>query len=313
MGRPRRPIAERLWRPETSHLEAKPEQRHDYLYDAKNEISQFESCNNGGRLNFSASLPPAGRPSTLNEEGIPPAVIPISLTDSSQNPDICLCMTIILSALNALSSCPADTEDAIRIARSGSMALREVMISPCCGIIGERSTLNNVLKSRNVYTVCMLVPTIVKAFSRALSMVDSEVSSAQMEERTLNFDIRRLGGLSKALQRAHSTCEDSRKELPAEPDEWRVLVRVLLRADIYGYHPSDEGLQAREPDSHLGLWEAILGLEKLLKEEKSGDSLVRAEGQDDIQTQIKLVSKDHVELLQVLALAQTSLETLVIA
>lgn len=251
-----------------------------------------------------------GSLAVANEEALSNFTRPSVARVTEQNPGNCSCITAILSSLDSISSFfSADVDEAMRLARAASMVVREVMFCPSCGLLRERSTLPNIATSRNVYFVCILVPTIVKLFMKVLDMVDTEVASAQMEKRNLDFDVRRLGGLSGALQRAHSHCEESRKTLSSDPDHWRVMMRVLLRADIYGYRPSEDKHDPRDPDLYLGLWEIILGFEKMFHEQS--DEL-KVSDQHDSSRYHAISPKEHADFLLVLNIAKDALSSLVI-
>ncbi|XXG94938.1 ER-derived vesicles protein erv29 [Hypoxylon texense] len=191
-------------------------------------------------------------------------------------------------ALDSMQKPPQDVEEAIRHARRATKTAYDVVYCPVCSFRiepPEDAASADVMRNfQNLMLLAALIPSIVLAYERILQAVDEAANRAVAERRRLVFKLRGLGGIlwgagagagagaaaggsdsSSTHHGGDCGAADALNHREMEPAMWRLTVRALLKADVYG-------LSGMEPDAatyttplHIGLKDIVLQMEQKSK------------------------------------------------
>ena len=158
------------------------------------------------------------------------------------------CFQKIVHSLQHLSSpLPTNLKAAIRLARQASKTMHETMSCVDCGL----AATNTGVASQNVVFFHVLFPLVSHAYAVVLKRVNVEASGAAIHHRQLLFDLADYGGIwGRSLQDATCIEKATRYKVAVDADTWRLMLRALLRADVYGLLDC----------LHPGLWDIVHGL-----------------------------------------------------
>ncbi|KAI0451448.1 hypothetical protein F5B21DRAFT_516740 [Xylaria acuta] len=189
-------------------------------------------------------------------------------------PSECDCTANLYSALNWMQKLPSEVEPAIRQARLAAKVAYEVVNCATCSFKLEppiQPHVGSPVMMRSFQTLMLLatlIPSIVHAYARMLTIVDEETNRAVAQRRKIIFKLNGLGGIWGALgDDDDNLCGTSRtfnhKEM--EPVMWRLTVRALLKVDVYGISGRCGTDVAPADPFHLGLKDIVLLMENKAK------------------------------------------------
>ncbi|KAI1761868.1 hypothetical protein GGR53DRAFT_453100 [Hypoxylon sp. FL1150] len=222
-------------------------------------------------------------------------------------------------ALDAMQTVPADLEEAIRHARRATKTAYHVVNCPVCSFQiepPENAAGSDIMRNfQNLMLLAALIPSIVHAYERILQAVDNEANKAVAERRHLVFKLRGLGGILWGAGE-HENCgaSDVLNHREMEPAMWRLTVRALLKADVYGLSGMDSDAADRSP-LHIGLKDIVLQMEQKSKARHAVmDALEQSGAWQPPSCGLKTHEKGETPTCQkVIAIAKASLDQLVIA
>lgn len=183
-------------------------------------------------------------------------------------PDSCSCLANLYLALDSLARLPAEVSPAIRAARCACKAAHDAVQCQVCSPPLTWAASVPLSALQNTMILCALFPSIADAYQRILNLVDAECARATLERRPLRFTLSGYGGVWGEL--GSSTCGVTThyRDVTMEPATWRLMVRTMLKTDVYGINfdaDADDlriihnnSLQA----SHLGLKDIIAQMDE---------------------------------------------------
>ncbi|ROW01684.1 hypothetical protein VSDG_02203 [Cytospora chrysosperma] len=200
----------------------------------------------------STQVPPRpglSTPGLTSQGASPPELAPPS-------PGSCSCLAKLYLALDSLTHLPAEVGPAIRVARCALKTAHDAIQCQVCFPPLTETMKVPIATLQNTMVLGALLPSLADAYQRILDMVDAETARGIFEQRQLRFALSGYGGVWGQL----SCCGVSAHyaDQVMQPAMWRLLVRALLKTDVYGMSfdsdkPGDEGL--RPPQ--LGLKDII--------------------------------------------------------
>lgn len=200
----------------------------------------------------STQVPPRpglSTPGPTSQGASPPELAPPS-------PGSCSCLAKLYLALDSLTHLPAEVGPAIRVARCALKTAHDAIQCQVCFPPLTETMKVPIATLQNTMVLGALLPSLADAYQRILDMVDAETARGIFEQRQLRFALSGYGGVWGQL----SCCGVSAQyaDQVMQPAMWRLLVRALLKIDVYGMSfdsdkPGDEGL--RPPQ--LGLKDII--------------------------------------------------------
>ncbi|ROW11059.1 hypothetical protein VMCG_01373 [Cytospora schulzeri] len=222
-------------------------------------------------INFDTQYPPPpadGSERASNQ--IPPRPDLSTPSSSSQGPSApelaphppgsCSCLANLYLALDSLARLPTEVEPAIRVTRGASKTAHDVIQCQTCFPPLTETLKVPITALQNTMVLGALLPSVVEAYQRILDMVEAETARAICEHRQLRFSLPGYGGVWGRLGESGRLCGMSTRyaEQWMQPAMWRLVVRALLRTDVYGINfdsgkPGDSG----QCPSHLGLKDII--------------------------------------------------------
>ncbi|OTA93650.1 hypothetical protein M434DRAFT_72837 [Hypoxylon sp. CO27-5] len=265
------------------------------------------SCNNSAAAAASASSLPA--PST-------------NITGT------CAHTAALYLALDAMQKVPDGVEQALAHARKATRTAYDVVYCPICSFKIEppdHAADGDIMRNfQNLMLLAALIPSIVHAYERILAAVDEETARATAERRRLVFKLKGFGGIlwgestgsgTGACSGEHECVADgvlNHREM--EPAMWRLTVRALLKADVYGLSGLDRDAVEGTP-LHIGLKDIVLQMEQKSKARHAVmDHLVHSGAWKPPACGLKMHAPGETPTCQkVIAIAKASIDALVIA
>ncbi|OTB05929.1 hypothetical protein M426DRAFT_319314 [Hypoxylon sp. CI-4A] len=202
--------------------------------------------------------------------------------------ETCAHTSALYLALDSMQKVPEDIEGAIRHARRAARSAYDVVYCPVCSfkiepppaVLDGRASADIMRNFQNLMLLAALIPSIVHAYERILRTVDEETRRATAERRSLVFKLRGFGGImwgngssSGGSSGGGGVDKDSTNRCDAasstlnhremEPAMWRLTVRALLKADVYGL--TDMDAESAEEPLQIGLKDIVLQLEQKSK------------------------------------------------
>ncbi|KAI1075704.1 hypothetical protein F5B20DRAFT_376629 [Whalleya microplaca] len=247
-------------------------------------------------LNLDPALFGSGHPSppdpvpslTPNSAGTPESNN-TSLSAAAATATRCTHTASLYLALNSLQNLPTAVEPAIAQARAAARTAYDVVNCPACSFRiepppsllqpshqheqQEHAFLAAAMDGfQNLMLLATLIPSTVHAYQRILALVDAEAERATRERRPLAFKLHGLGGVWGRWASGgdgEDPCPgalDSFGHREMEPAMWRLVVRALLKVDVYGLSCDDACMEGKGPGPlHLGLKDIVLQMEARTK------------------------------------------------
>ncbi|KAI1775590.1 hypothetical protein F4818DRAFT_382652 [Hypoxylon cercidicola] len=222
-------------------------------------------------------------------------------------------------ALDAMQKVPEGVEDAIRHARRATKTAYDVVYCPVCSFRIEppdNTASSDIMRNfQNLMLLAALIPSIVHAYAHILQVVDEEANKAVAERRRLVFKLRGLGGILWGAADSHDCgAFDAFNSREMEPAMWRLTVRALLKADVYGLSGVHAEASGMSP-LHIGLKDVVLQMEQKCKARHAiMDMLVNSGAWQPPNCGLKIHEKGETPTCQkVIAIAKASIDQLVIA
>ncbi|KAI1466911.1 uncharacterized protein F4812DRAFT_460469 [Daldinia caldariorum] len=285
--------------------------------------SDLPSLDPPPNLTFSSTTTPESTESSryFISTPTPPATVEaatVTTTTTTTKSKTCAHTAALYLALESMQNPPDDVENAIRHARKATRTAYDAVHCPVCSFRIDPGDFECGLEMmrvfQNLMLVAALIPSIVQAYQRILALVDVEARRAMAEQRRLVFRLRGLGGILWGAGRPGLDREDecAFDDRDMEPALWRLAVRALLRADIYGL--SD--MEAVEADAplHIGLKDIVLQMEQKCRQRHAVMDALLATGRWQPPCLMLLRKPDETPTCQtVVKIAKSAIDALVIA
>ncbi|CZT48145.1 uncharacterized protein RSE6_08806 [Rhynchosporium secalis] len=162
-------------------------------------------------------------------------------SDISCNPTgPCSCLASMYLALAALQQLPSDIASALLVVRSAAGTASESIWCPQCGSVALENPNPPMDAFQNSMLLGTILPIIANGYKVLLKMVDKETELAAAAGRMKTFRFTDYGGMCGKIHemKEPGVCLENQMlfeivEMP--PQEWRTIVRSMLRVDIYGH------------------------------------------------------------------------------
>ncbi|KAI0385951.1 hypothetical protein F5Y04DRAFT_245120 [Hypomontagnella monticulosa] len=224
-------------------------------------------------------------------------------------------------ALDSMQQVPPGVENAIGHARRATKTAYDVVYCPVCSFKIEppdHAASADIMRNfQNLMLLAALIPSIVHAYMRILEAVDEEACRATQERRRLIFQLHGFGGIFWDTGDEHqcdTTGELNHREM--EPAMWRLAVRALLKADVYGLSGLDADAAEMAP-LHIGLKDIVLQMEQKSKARHAVmDAMINSGTWKDTPSScgLKMHAAGETPTCQkVIAIAKASIDQLIIA
>jgi hypothetical protein len=171
-----------------------------------------------------------------------PVPRPVRDTLSSVSRPPCRCLEAISLAMSSLFQLPSDLEAALRAVRNAAKTAYAVLRCEKCGGCKTADPESQIAEFQNAMLMNTILPAAANGYDRLLPMIDEEAKLAQDAGRNKIF---RLSDYGEFIDGA-TACSEAQhlQNAELEPMEWRVLMRALLRADIYVVLDISSGLNS---------------------------------------------------------------------
>ncbi|KAL7629592.1 hypothetical protein AAE478_001114 [Parahypoxylon ruwenzoriense] len=256
-----------------------------------------------------------------NSAGTPESADSV-LPPPPQPPPACAHTAALYLALESMQSPPNGVEEGILHARKATKTAYHAVFCPVCSFKIEppssASSADIMRNFQNLMLLAALVPSIVHAYQRILLAVDEETKRAVAERRRLIFKLDDFGGILWGNPE-HARSRDcgvdgffSHREM--EPAMWRLTVRALLKADVYGLSGMDSVMAEKSP-LHIGLKDIVLQMDQRSKARHAVvDPLVESGVWQEPACGLKMHAKGETPTCQkIIAIAKASIDSLIIA
>jgi hypothetical protein len=175
---------------------------------------------------------------------------------------------------------------------------------------------------QNMMLLATLIPSACNAYAMILEMIDKETDSARRDNRQMWFSFQELGALpGRAGEQEGCASMAALNNRSMEPAMWRMVMRNVLRLDVYGQHPTpdqanDHGFQSR------GLKDVVTAMEDRSRRRHAVLDKLAAEGKmphdnmfhrHNSKDAYQPVPEEQRNCMRVLDAARVALENLVIA
>ncbi|KAI2776803.1 hypothetical protein F4815DRAFT_483405 [Daldinia loculata] len=259
---------------------------------------------------------------TPSSAATPESVGSLCSTAPAAKPTSCAHTAALYLALDSMQKQPEGVEESIRHARKATKTAYDAVYCPVCSFRLDPPDHNSgpgIMRSfQNLMLLAALIPSIVHAYQRILQAVDEEASRATAERRRLIFRLRGFGGI---LWGCGSAEEDNIcmaagtldcREM--EPAMWRLTVRALLKADVYGLSDVDT-TEADTLPIHIGLKDIVNQMEQKSRARHAlMDALVATGNWQPPNCGMALHTQGETPTCQkVIAIAKAAIDALVIA
>ncbi|KAI1356914.1 hypothetical protein F5Y01DRAFT_309456 [Xylaria sp. FL0043] len=214
---------------------------------------------------------PALSPPNSNTTSSPESTSPATQTSSALG---CDCTAKLYSALNWMQNLPNEVESSIRLARLAAKTAYEVVNCTTCSSQLPPTPQHHIGSSvmmqcfQNMMLLGTLIPSIVHAYARMLTIVDEETNRAVAERRKIAFKLNGLGGIWGRLGAVDDDLCGAQRNFSyreMEPVMWRLTVRALLKVDVYGISGRCGRDVSVDDPFHLGLKDIVLLMENKAK------------------------------------------------
>jgi hypothetical protein len=164
-------------------------------------------------------------------------------------PHICSCLASLYLALDSLQHLPKSACAAIKVARSASRTAYNTITCPVCSTPPLDPTSPEahhppIQSLQNMMMLGALLPSLSNAYKTILRTVDEEAHAATFSSPKIPFDLSSYGGLWGPIAAPACGVVDTFDGRKMEPAMWRLTVRALLKADVYGFSDCTPGWEA---------------------------------------------------------------------
>ncbi len=167
----------------------------------------------------------------------------------------CGCLARLYLALDSLQHLPAEIGPAMAVTRTAAHTAHDTVLCPNCSPanITDFQYKPSIQSFQNLMILGALLPSIAHAYQRIVAMVDEEAARAVAAKRKLPISLSEYGGVWGHMAVWNSMCAQtsSLDNSVVEPPLWRLVVRALLKMDVYGIHLEEADLE-REEDQSTG-------------------------------------------------------------
>ncbi|KAK6954006.1 hypothetical protein Daesc_003968 [Daldinia eschscholtzii] len=246
---------------------------------------------------------------------------PAAAAEDATKPKTCAHTAALYLALDSMQKPPEGVENAIRHARQATRAAYDAVHCPVCSFKIDPLDFGSgpdIMRSfQNLMLLAALIPSIVHAYQRILQAVDEEARRATAEQRRLVFRLRGFGGIlwgaGPAEQENMCTAAGTLNHREMEPAMWRLTVRALLKADVYGLST----VEVTEADTplHIGLKDIVMQMEQKSKQRHAVVDALLATGHWQPPACGMMIRKsDEMPTCQtIIKIAKSAIDALVIA
>lgn len=187
-----------------------------------------------------------------------------SSSPASLPPAPCGCLSTLYLALDSLQRLPTEVGPAMKVART---AARQAQICVACDACGNPPLDLSMKPAIGPFQTLMmlgaLLPSLSHAYMRILTMVDEYAAQAVAERRRIFLAIDDYGGLwGGMMERCVEQGGATLMREPLEPMMWRLLVRALLKIDVYGMQEASAGLDIPGVDNLSAPSAAMMGCQQ---------------------------------------------------
>lgn len=202
--------------------------------------------------------PGPSTPTPPSQEPSPPELAPL-------RPNSCSCLANLYLALDSLARLPTELGPAICLARSASKAAHEAIQCRVCSPPLTETMKVPIATFQNTLILGALLPSIADAYQNILDMVEAETARGICEQRQLQFTLPEFGGVWGQLEASTHACGATFRYADEwmQPAMWRLLVRALLKTDVYGISSeSRNGKRSCLPFPHMGLRDVVAQMDE---------------------------------------------------
>ncbi|CAK7215049.1 hypothetical protein SBRCBS47491_002357 [Sporothrix bragantina] len=152
---------------------------------------------------------------------------------------ICGCLARLYLALDSLQHLPTEVGPAMSVARNAAHTAHDTILCPSCSPpdidINSRPPLQ---AFQNLMILGALLPSIAHTYRRIVAMVDEEAARATAAKVRLPLSLTEYGGVWGHMARWDNVCAQTTNmdNSIVEPPLWRLVVRAMLKMDVYGIH-----------------------------------------------------------------------------
>ena len=160
---------------------------------------------------------------------------------------VCGCLARLYLALDSLQHLPTEVGPAMCVARNAAHTAHDTILCPTCSP-PEITLLDGrppVQAFQNLMILSALLPSIAHAYQRIVTMVDEETARATAANVRLRICLTAYGGVWGHMARWDNACAgtSSMDNSVVDPPLWRLVVRALLKMDVYGIHLDREDIE----------------------------------------------------------------------
>lgn len=158
---------------------------------------------------------------------------------------VCGCLARLYLALDSLQHLPSEVGPAMSVARNAAHTAHDTVLCPSCS--PPHLDLNSkppLQAFQNLMILGALLPTIAHTYRRIVAMVDEEAARASAAKIRLPLSLTAYGGVWGHMARWDNVCTQttSMDNSMVEPPLWRLVVRAMLKMDVYGIHLDREDM-----------------------------------------------------------------------
>lgn len=157
----------------------------------------------------------------------------------------CSCLASLYLALAAVQELSPDIAVALRTFRGASVTALSVLRCPVCGLVDPTQVGPPMKAFQSMMLLGTLLPVIADGYRQLLDVIERDTAAAQAAGKKQDFTLEAYGGMGMMMcgEAARCCSSDIFRSRDLEPLEWRVAVRALLRADVYGIDAENTGLK----------------------------------------------------------------------
>lgn len=167
---------------------------------------------------------------------------------------VCGCLARLYLALDSLQHLPNEVGPAMSVARNAAHTAHDTVLCPSCSPPHlDLHTKPPLQAFQNLMILGALLPTIAHSYRRIVAMVDEEAARAAAEKRRLPLSLTAYGGVWGHMARWDNVCAQttSMDNSMVEPPLWRLVVRAMLKMDVYGIHLDREDVNDEDASNSI--------------------------------------------------------------
>lgn len=153
---------------------------------------------------------------------------------------VCGCLARLYLALDSLQHLPTEIGPAMSVARNAAHTAHDTILCPSCSPenMEDINYRPPVQSYQNLMILGALLPSIAHTYRRIVTMVDEEAARASAAKVRLAISLTEYGGVWGHMARWDNVCAQTSTldNSIVDPPLWRLVVRALLKMDVYGIH-----------------------------------------------------------------------------